>query len=224
MEIAVADIYVSLKGAKLLSDRYKGRRYSQLTRGEKNYISKMANEYSSVLRNRANFVIRKVSKENQKALKNQGFKVSNSRVVIRSDHDGAVKIKRVKNDIEVTMEDKYETKITTKYKLKSLVDGGGVPRAIYATEEKFGPRDEWAASLAGKPVGPAFQSIDDLLLWLQTPTGSSDVYNKLGAEGDADKLTLMRVTNVTRNRDLVDTRSRGKQIKDANKYAKKWRR
>ena len=204
-----------------MGEKYKGRRFSSLTPSERGYITRLSKELKSVIQNPANFVVREVKSAATRAeLKAQGYKVVNNRAIIKSDFDGQVKIesrkdkKTGKRTVHVKIINKFEEKTTYKLKIQDLIKSGEIPLWIHSVQADFGPRDSWAISIAGKPIGDFFQDIETLMDYFE-----SYLEVTLG-EVDAAKCVLMRIKSLVKTVTDTERKPRGKEIKEANKTAK----
>lgn len=54
----------------------------EFTRGQKSKLTKLANEFSELIKKPENFVVRKVPKDTQKILKKSGYAVKNGRAIV----------------------------------------------------------------------------------------------------------------------------------------------
>lgn len=204
----------------VLPAKWKGKRYSQLSTAQRGYVTKLSHELKSVILHPAQFAIRKVDEKTARELRKNGYIVKGGKAMIKSDFDGKVSIKRdKKGKVKITYSGRFEEKTVYPITADQIVIHGP-EKWIYRAEEKFGANDRWSISIAGKPIGDSFQSIDSLTDYFETY-----LEKKLGVDARSARLMHIKVKRTRINAD--DVRSRGQEIKDADKAAMrggKWRR
>lgn len=159
--------------------------------GQKGFYTRLKSELQAVIRNRANFVIRRVGPKSADKLRDQGFLVKNGRAIIRTDFDGKFS---VKNGV-IKIEGPHETKHVWNHSIEDLLSRDEIydaPFDVRMKEAKFRPGiDYWCFSIGGKPIGPLFDSYMELIEWLESPENSSNVQEKLTTEGKFGQAYLM---------------------------------
>lgn len=142
--------------------------FDGLSAGQRSHVTRLATQYSEVLKRPSNFVVRKVTNSKTvKSLKASGIPVVNGRAIVKADFDTRVRITAKSIVIEGPY-DKQTTYLTAGRDFLDEVDEFGQGAGIFARPIRHN-RQVWSFTIAGKlgHRAPYFEDFEELIDYLE---------------------------------------------------------